>query len=603
MTTTQPKAAILSDGGLGLEPKWERRYKGRFRFELEDLRSVGVDPQIDHQELQMGRLDITLEWPLAPNVVLRLRAIFPDTYPHTRPQVFLLAGLDTIPTRHISPTNGHICLLGRDSAQWDTTLTLRRLLAEQLEKAIHGTGDEDPQGEPAEVWWNQFGPKGSYCLIDSAWDLANARDGTLDLRFVSSGRHVAANSTEQFPIIEAVVSEIRDRQTNQVHKWNGALPTRLTNDVKTISVPWVRLENTILPERDLGAQIKRMLQDHPSLAKANRFSLKGSLSGQIFAVAHPVELEFGKFGIGWIFVLTFGHRHCFSTSPAQRNKKPPPRLATLPVFRAGAQDIGCRVPAVQLLREKRFLVVGTGAVGAPVVLELARNSCHTLHLIEHDSIEPGNTVRWPLGAAAWGRSKLEALQEFLAEHYPSTSVHTHPYRLGQPSLNPTDEGDEELLVRLLKEVDLVVDGSASHGVTAILAERCRERNVPLITLSATPTLEGGVVVRHTALGGCPNCLQHYWHREELKEPPGQGKDETLTQPPGCAERTFVGAGYDLQELSLQAVRLAVQTLSAPDATDSVVQTLSFVDEKGNLCPPVWRVDPLPIHPNCGCRPA
>ncbi|MER9533874.1 hypothetical protein NKI89_29360 [Mesorhizobium sp. M0309] len=85
----------------------------------------------------------------------------------------------------------------------------------------------------------------------------------------------------------------------------------------------------------------------------------------------------------------------------------------------------------------------------------------------------------------------------------------------------------------------------------------------------------------------------------MEPPPGQDAgDEALTQPAGCSERTFTGAAYDLQELSLQAVRLAIDTLSGKADEGSVVQTLSFVDDERAPCPPSWRVDPLPIHRDC-----
>lgn len=151
------------------------------------------------------------------------------------------------------------------------------------------------------------------------------------------------------------------------------------------------------------------------------------------------------------------------------------------------------------------------------------------------------------------------------------------------------------------EVDLVIDSSASHGVTTFLADRCRRTSIPFISLFATPTLTGGAVIRHAGDGGCPNCLEYAWHNNEIQPPPGWGSEDGLTQPPGCAERTFIGAGYDLQELSLQAVKLAVETLSSDTAASSVVQTLSFVDEEGRRCLPKWRMDPLPKHPACRCR--
>lgn len=256
-----------------------------------------------------------------------------------------------------------------------------------------------------------------------------------------------------------------------------------------------------------------------------------------------------------------------------------------------------------MLRDKRILVVGLGAVGAPVAVELARNGCGVLHLLEHDTVEPGNTIRWPLGASAWGTYKLDALKKFLNQEYPATDIRPNPHCLGQPGDGSFQiPGDDDILNAILSEADLVVDGSVSHGVTTLLAERCRDANVPLISLFATPSLEGGAVVLYVENGGCPNCLEYSWEQDLITSPPGLDvEDDVLTQPPGCAERTFIGASYDLQELSLQAVRLVVQTLSEEKPLISMIQTLGLVDEHGKQCLPRWSVDPLPKHPECKCR--
>lgn len=590
----------------GLEPRWERRFRGRLRRELDELQHAGITPEPQPDALKVGRLALTFDWPLDGETTLRLKAVYPDAFPHIRPQVFLLSGLDPPPMRHRNPMDGNLCLLGRDSRLWMPSCTLYKLLTEQLEDAIRGTGNEDPQAEPAEFWWNNLGPAGAYCLIDSTWDLEDAQEGTLRLRYVLDGYRTefSGGSKIRVPIIRAVVTEVRGPNNKVLHRWEGPLPPDVAAMNNILIIPWVRLGGTILPSPELGEQIDELRRTHTRLSRSQHYRLNANLSVNLFAIAQPSELAFGQTGLGWFLILVFGQPNAFKAKAARKMRKTPPQtITTLPVYRAGPEDIGHRVPAVQLLREKRVLVVGIGAVGAPVAIELARNGCGTLHLIEHDIVEPGNTVRWPLGATVWARPKLEALSEFLAREYPATNVHPHTHCLGQAGLIPDDgPGDDDVLTTTIPEVDLVVDGCASHGVTRLLADRCREAAVPLISLFATPNLEGGAVVRHGGDGGCPNCLEFAWHNEEIAPPPGRSSEEGLTQPPGCAERTFLGAGYDLQELSLQAVRLVVETLSSEATGDSLVQTLSFVDAEGQRCPPRWRVDALPKHPACRCRP-
>ena len=574
------------------EPRWEQRCPGRFRFEIEELRRTGVTPLPDQDAVRVGQLAITFDWPLDADTILTLKAVYPDTFPRLRPQVFLVAGLESWPRHHINPLAGNLCLLGRESRQWMSKWTLRKLLDEQLGDAIRGGGEEDPQGEPAEVWWNTAGPPGAYCLIDSAWDPKNVRQGTLQLHYA------VGKVKEEVPIVRAVVTEVCDESGTVLFKWEGPLPADVTAAKKSLSIRWVGLDEPFLPSRDIPKQIRVLQQTHPWLQHIKSQSVGVGLKIQLFGVVHPSEVGFHHTGVGWVFFQLSGKTRAFNDARGKQGRLPL-RVTTLPVYRAGIEDIGHRVPAVELLRKKRILVVGAGAIGAPVVLELARNGCGVLHLIEYDVVEPGNTVRWPLGASAWGRPKAEVLVDFLRREYPATTVEPHPRCLGQAGLSDVD-GDDDVLDPVLGDVDLVIDASASHGVTWTLGDRCREAGVPLISLSATPSLQGGVVVRHSGSGGCPICLEYAWHNRELVPPPGRDSEEGLTQPPGCAERTFVGAGYDLQELSLQAVRLAVETLSGDDTGDSLVQVLSFVDEGDQPCLPRWQVDSLPLHPDCGC---
>jgi hypothetical protein len=124
----------------------------------------------------------------------------------------------------------------------------------------------------------------------------------------------------------------------------------------------------------------------------------------------------------------------------------------------------------------------------------------------------------------------------------------------------------------------------------------------LVRLGATPNVTGGTVVLHTPGGGCPVCLQ--CHREEVPPSipsPPEADSADLIQPPGCGERTFRGADYDLQELSLQAIRVAIGALSVDKTQlEPMVYTLAMRDSCGGSIPPAWETSALPPHPQCPC---
>lgn len=75
------------------------------------------------------------------------------------------------------------------------------------------------------------------------------------------------------------------------------------------------------------------------------------------------------------------------------------------------------------------------------------------------------------------------------------------------------------------------------------------------------------------------------------------------QPVGCAEPTFVGAGFDLAEVSLQAARTAVGRLLrdvpdgyGEDGYDGWVLTMRESD--GTRVPPHWEGFTVTRHPSC-----
>lgn len=533
--------------------------------------------RIDKAALDKGRLVVEFIWPLEGREV-ELRAIYPDTYPRLRPTVQLRGDPATFPKRHCSPDEGSLCLLGRDSRQWRQQWTLADLLGHQLADALSDAGEEDPQGEPAEFWWNGHGLADSYCLVDSSWDIGSATQGKLRIRFNCQERLDAP------PRFRALVAEVGDDTGQTLAQWSEPVPEGVLQSAREAIVPWMYVDEVLLPsdvKGQLGAFVDRLA---PSAAVSK---VSADFSVQWFAVLYKTELQEGQLGLGWLLVVAYGRRQAFQQNKAKT-------VAIVRTYRAGAGDIAARASSFHRLRGKKAAVFGLGAIGAPLALELARNGCALLRLVDHDVVEPGNSIRWPLGASAWGASKAGSLEAFIREQYPWTRVDppvTH--NIG------VQAGDDAMLSSVLNGVDIAIDATASYGVSTVLSDYCSDRGIPLITLYASPPVTGGVVARFAPQSGCPTCLEFAHHDGSILRAPGFGDETGLTQPPGCAERTFTGASFDLQELSLEAMRLIVETLASPTSTHSEVRTLSLATE-GQRISPAWRTDPLPRRETCSC---
>jgi ubiquitin-protein ligase len=574
-------------------PHWDRRFPGRFQWELKAFKDANVQPVVEPNALAQGILIVDFEWPYEGRT-LPLRAIYPDGYPYLRPHV-TLQDPSLFPSRHISPNDGSLCLIGRDSRQWTSGLNVPQLLRDQLSEALKGGANEDPQGEPVEFWWNGLATgSSSYCLIETSRDL-------MSIGGVISGwltiRYTLDDENSQNPLLRAAVTRVASHDGAVLAEWNRNLPPHLIGDAaREIKVPWERLSTAPLPDH--------ISQNHSGLIKLLRSKVATSsplfqtskLSKRRFrlnAFLYPSELTWKQEGDGWLFTLAFGGAKAFN---GHGNISP----RVIRTLRAGISDLASRVPRAAALSSKTVCLVGVGALGAPLAIEFARNGIRELRLLDFDIVEPGNSIRWPLGASVWGQPKVEALGNFLRSEYPNTAIKTVSHCLGTVSDKPPF-GDERALEELLDGVDLVVDASAAYWTTALLQDYAVRRNLHLLSLYASPPVTGGIVALYGSEAGCPACLEQAAESGLIPRPPGMDDEGALVQPAGCSERTFTGASYDLQELSLHAMRVAVGFLTESIGRDtSTIYTLAF-QESGGVKIPSWRVDQLRPHAECTCR--
>src|SRR5207248_652470 len=145
--------------------------------------------------------------------------------------------------------------------------------------------------------------------------------------------------------------------------------------------------------------------------------------------------------------------------------------------------------------------------------------------------------------------------------------------------------ERTVLEDLLRGADLLYDATAERGLQHLLADLARTRNLTYVSVHATNGAWGGRVLRlnPAADGPCWNCLQHHL-ADGLVAAPMQRSPEDWVQPEGCASPTFVGASFDLSEVSIAGVRAAVATLQpasagSPADVRSEVAVVSLRDEQ------------------------
>jgi len=578
------EATGRSASGTSIEPWWQRE-PGRLEFELEQLDKAGIKYQVDNAAKARGILIIDLEVALGDEGDILLQAHFPDAYPYFR---FEIRAPELNLPHHQHPFGKQLCVLGRATALWDTTNTLAAFIANRvpqvlatsrMDSAAEAGNLEEHQGEPFSDYY-QYADN-SLILIDSSWNLGTANRGSLKVGFPEARQRSVA--------LRGAVLEIRND--------HGQLIAEAEHNIRSlfprlIKCRWVKNQAAI---RANGLEFFHELYQRDKQFETPSWNLIDGFRCDIIGVVFPEEHRWRSDAQdGWVFAAR--------TIPIGGTGEGAAHFL-IRAGRAGRADLTQRTPELRESQNRKIVVVGTGALGAPSCVEFARCGVGELRILDHDFLDPGTSARWPMGISAAGALKVEAVRDFIASNYPYTRVVPYRHRIGMCRDSEDQESDIGILRTLIEGADLIYDASAEIGINHLLSDMAAERHIRYISVSTTYGAWGGLLirVRPGVSEGCWMC--HLWAVEKglIPSPPSDPKGEV--QPAGCADPTFTGSGFDVGQIALAGVRLAVGTLQNrssdgyPDV-DWDIAVISVRDERGQATVPRWEVFPLERHPKC-----
>lgn len=175
------------------------------------------------------------------------------------------------------------------------------------------------------------------------------------------------------------------------------------------------------------------------------------------------------------------------------------------------------------LKQARVLVVGAGALGAPVLLYLAAAGIGWIGIVDDDDVSLSNLQRQIIHETQRvGGPKTDSAARQIGRINPHVIVETHNLRLAP--------GNAETLI---SRYDLVVDGSDNFETRFLTADTCERLSKPLVT-GAVGRFDGSVTVLAPHMSnaeGKPNPS----FRDLFPEPPPPGL------VPSCAVAGVVGA--------------------------------------------------------------
>lgn len=185
------------------------------------------------------------------------------------------------------------------------------------------------------------------------------------------------------------------------------------------------------------------------------------------------------------------------------------------------RDVGG--PGQQKLKAARVLVVGAGGLGAPLIHYLAAAGIGELGIVDDDDVSLSNLQRQILYRSSdVGRPKTERAAEVVAGLNPHVKV--TPYQLRLDESNAAD---------LIREWDIVADGSDNFTTRYLVSDTCFYERRPLVT-AALGAFDGSLTTLRPYemdASGVPRPT----YRCLFPEPPPPG---TI---PACAEAGVIGA--------------------------------------------------------------
>jgi hypothetical protein len=305
-----------------------------------------------------------------------------------------------------------------------------------------------------------------------------------------------------------------------------------------IPIPTVRQFDNIFPNA-AEPDLRRMLRDFAvdTNAELDAFPTRLSAQRPYFGIVFPYQndLDFWQF---------------FSVD---RWKQP----QAMPLYTACTGDASGRLRnALDLaaLSSKQAIVIGCGAIGSTVALELAAAGLGKLALFDFDRLTIGNVRRHECSFAEIGKLKTVATAEKIAVKNPDTQV-----TLGG------DIYSDPRFEEAVKAADIVFVTVGNENLERFVNGICLTTNTTCVHCYVGLHARVGHVVRTVPFEtGCFDCLLTHYYDGKLPQLPPVDDPNSVVVELGCNNPALPGAGFDLRTVALAAVRRGIQTL-IPDS--------------------------------------
>lgn len=612
----------LDKSSVPLLPWWQE-WDGRLEAELERFAERDLPVTLIEDPRQgADRLVLESSAPLPDDVGdTRVRVVYPDGFPHRK---FAVYAPDIELARHQAP-GGNLCVFPRDARYWHPNCLAADTVADDVPRLIRlvqaGGAElrdaEDPQGEPFTTYYQAINLGG--IVVDERVDALKPTDG------MGGFMHIAFDG-QRADWLGGVPDLIPDGWRATIGQ--GLLLTLKDNHGDDLlSAPHEGLRAgfgagvegrwTYLPEPPRVESPER-LWDAAIASDANLARWVRNTNGTLLVgLCTRDEVQQDVYENAWVFlsrVITKDRargRNARSGSPSKRAASTriegPPTI--IRALRWTPEDLSVRIPELSPLRSATVAVVGLGSLGAPFVQELVKARVAQVRVTDFDHVDPGTSVRHPLGLADAGVDKGLALVRWAQRHNPEVDVQPWGLMIGATPPDRPGRSERESLHEILNGVDLLVSATAEPDVNRQLDGAATAMRLPRLYLWSQSGYGGIVALLEPGKTGCFHCLSLFLSKRSdegddvIKVPDDiDGQPVGTIQGRGCADKTFTANHPDLLPLSIQAARVAFGHLCGdsggyPKFADNVF-AVQMREPDGQPIPPRWTSYALPPDPEC-----
>lgn len=233
------------------------------------------------------------------------------------------------------------------------------------------------------------------------------------------------------------------------------------------------------------------------------------------------------------------------------------------------------------LRVAKVLVIGAGGLGCPILQYLTAAGVGTIGVADGDSIQISNLQRQVLYTEKeLGKSKAETAIRKLKELNPFVAFMLHNTFI--------DAGN---VLEILKDYDVIIDGSDNFATRYLVNDACVIHNKPLV-FGAIYKFEGHVSVFNFKGGPTYRCI--FPEQPGPDEAPNCADIGVIATLPGIigtiqaneAIKVITGIGEVLSGKLLVMDTLTMQTHSFSFSLNEANKKITQISPTANLCAPV-----------------